>query len=51
MQIEFQPHKIKAAKAYLQNLYGEEKSIEKKVKKKKKVSFFRRLFGAIFRRE
>ena len=50
MQIDFTPHKIKAAKAYLETLSQDKKSVEKEIKKEeKKPSFFRRYFSFLFR--
>ena len=52
MQIEFIPHKIKAAKAYISNLYEDEygerenKEIEGK---KDKLSFFQRVKRLFFK--
>jgi len=43
MQINFTPHKIKAAKAYIENLIDDEK-LEKK-NKKVKISIFRKIIN------
>ena len=43
MQINFTPHKIKASKAYIENLCKDEKEIKKVIKREQKLSFFQRL--------
>lgn len=43
MQINFTPHKIKAAKAYIKNLVEDELKIDKLREKESKDSFFRRI--------
>jgi len=44
MQINFTPHKIKEAKAYIENLIEDELKINKlKKKKEHKESFFRKI--------
>ena len=40
MQINFTPHKIKSAKAYISNLFEDEKKLEKMKKKREKNYFF-----------
>jgi hypothetical protein len=51
MQINFTPHKIRAAKAYIENLIEAEINPQNQnsKKKKKKISFFRRILG-LFRK-
>jgi len=48
MQINFTPHKIKAAKAYIENLCEDEKKIKKVEKKNNKLSFFQKLKKLFF---
>jgi len=56
MQINFNPHRIKAAKAYIENLVEEEKTVEEKVVKIVKIekgedkspTFFKRLKKLFF---
>ncbi|NEW61234.1 hypothetical protein GSY74_08055 [Sulfurovum sp. bin170] len=48
MQIDFTPHKIKAAKAYIENLCEDEKKVKKIEKKEKQLSFFQRLKRLFF---
>jgi len=43
MQINFTPHKIKEAKAYIENLVNDELKVNKLVKKESKDSFFRKI--------
>jgi len=43
MQINFTPHKIKKAKAYIQNLVDDELKVNKLKKKEHKDSFFRKI--------
>jgi len=43
MQISFTPHKIKAAKAYIQNLVDDELKVNKLEKKESKDSFWRKI--------
>ena len=48
MQINFTPHKIKSAKAYISNLFEDEKKLEKMKKKEKKITFFQRIKRLFF---
>jgi hypothetical protein len=48
MQISFTPHKIRAAKAYIENLCKDEKKIKKIERKKERGSFFHRLWRVFF---
>ncbi|SFV57995.1 hypothetical protein MNB_SV-12-793 [hydrothermal vent metagenome] len=49
MQINFTPHKIKAAKAYIENLCEDEKKIKKiENKRENKLSFFQKLKRLFF---
>jgi hypothetical protein len=48
MQISFTPHKIKAAKAYIENLCKDEKRIKEKKIKEKKLSFFQKIKRLFF---
>ena len=48
MQIEFVPHKIKAAKAYIENLY-EDGKVVKIEKQDSNLSFFQKLKRLFFR--
>jgi len=43
MQISFTPHKIKAAKAYIQNLVDNELKVNKLKKKESNNSFFKKI--------
>jgi hypothetical protein len=45
MQINFTPHKIKAAKAYIKNLVDDELKANKLERKESKDSFFRKILN------
>ena len=49
MQINFTPHKIKAAKAYIENLVEDELKIDKQKKKESKDSFFRKVLKLFYK--
>jgi len=50
MQIEFEPHKIRAAKAYIDTLVKEEFHPSKKIKKpKSKLSLFKKIIKFLFK--
>jgi hypothetical protein len=48
MQINFTPHKIKASKAYIENLVEDELKVNKLEKKKSKDSFFRKIWKLFY---
>ena len=50
MQINFTPHKIKIAKAYIENLVEDELKTNILRRKKSKKSFFRKIFKIFLRK-
>jgi hypothetical protein len=48
MQISFTPHKIKAAKAYIENLCEDEKKTKELKIKERKLSFFQKIKKLFF---